>query len=477
MTQADPVLKSVAQFTSSEWKQYPRYRDSGTAWLGNVPEHWDCLPHRAMFQEFLDRGHPDAPMLSVTIGRGVIPQSELLTDSSKKDSSNTDKSKYKFVRPGDLVYNKMRAWQGAIGVSGFSGIVSPAYIVVRPRKPQNTRYFHYLFRTPAFATEAERWSYGITSDQWSLRSEDFKRIYSVRPPLSDQDAIVHFLSHYDRLIHKYIQAKQKQIALLTEQKQAIIQRTVTHGLNPNVRLKPSGVEWLGNIPEHWEVSRCKYLFREVDRRSTTGTEVLLSLRMHQGLVPHTEVSEKPISTAQLVGYKKVRPGEFVMNRMRAAIGMFAVAHMKGLVSPDYAVFIARTDLVPEYYLHLFKTPLICGIFRLESRGLGTGSSGFLRLYSESFGGVAVPVPTPEEQKAIVAIIDRDTAPLSEGIASTEREIALMREYRTALTTDVVTGKIDVREAATMLPVVADESSITDIDFDEIPDEEEVIDAD
>lgn len=157
-------------------KPYPVYKDSGVPWLGEVPEHWEVLPNRALFTEVNERNHPDEQMLSVTITNGVIPQQALLADSSKKDSSNQDKSSYKLARPGDIVYNKMRAWQGAVGVSNYYGIVSPAYVVQRPRNGADARFLHYLLRTLAFAIEAERWSYGITSDMWSLRPEHFKLI-------------------------------------------------------------------------------------------------------------------------------------------------------------------------------------------------------------------------------------------------------------------------------------------------------------
>ena len=183
-------------------KPYSSYKDSGAEWLGDVPEHWDVLPNRASFIEINERNHPEEMMLSVTIKRGVIKQESLLADSSKKDSSNVDKSAYKLVRTGDIVYNKMRAWQGAIGVSKYQGIVSPAYIIQKPLNELSSRYLHYLFRTPSFAKEAERWSYGITSDMWSLRAEHFKLIYSLVPPLPEQTAIVRFLDYIDKRIRK-----------------------------------------------------------------------------------------------------------------------------------------------------------------------------------------------------------------------------------------------------------------------------------
>ena len=237
-------------------KPYPDYKDSGVPWLGEVPKHWEVLPNRALFAEVKERDHPEEQMLSVTITRGVIRQQALLVDSSKKDSSNQDKSAYKLVRPGDIAYNKMRAWQGSVGVSGYQGIVSPAYVVERPRDGTDSRYLHYLLRTPAFSKEAERWSYGITSDMWSLRPEHFKMIYGCLPPLPEQAAIVRFLDHADRRIRRYIRAKQQLIALLEEQKQAFIHQAVTGQIDvrtgkPYQAYKDSRVEWLGRIPQRW----------------------------------------------------------------------------------------------------------------------------------------------------------------------------------------------------------------------------------
>jgi type I restriction enzyme S subunit len=260
-------------------KPYPDYKDSGQAWVGSVPEHWDVLPNRAVFEEVKDRNHPDEEMLSVTITRGVIRQRSLLAETSKKDSSNLNKSAYKLVCPNDIAYNKMRAWQGAIGASKFRGIISPAYVVMRLREKYNPFYFHHLFRTPHFAKEAERWSYGITSDMWSLRPEHFKMIYTPVPPTDEQAAIVKFLDHATRRLNRAIRAKHKVIALLNEQKQVIIHRAVIRGLDPNVPLKASGVPWLGDIPGHWKVRRISWLFEERNERGRPGLPVLIvSLR-------------------------------------------------------------------------------------------------------------------------------------------------------------------------------------------------------
>src|SRR5262249_22675308 len=151
-----------------------------------------------------------------------------------------------------------------------------------------SRYFHHLYRTPNFAKEAERWSYGITSDMWSLRPEHFKMIYSPQPPPEEQAAIVRFLDDANGRIERAIRTKRKLIALLNEQKQAIIHRAVTRGLDPTVPFKPSGIPWLGEIPKHWEILRAKYLFSEVDERSASGDEELLSVSHITGVTPRSE---------------------------------------------------------------------------------------------------------------------------------------------------------------------------------------------
>ena len=162
------------------------------------------------------------------------------------------------------------------------------------------------------------------------------------------------------------------------------------GLRPYADMRATGLGWLPNVPEHWGIQRIKTLLREIDTRSVTGEERLLSLRMIAGLVDHLEVGGKPISAQSLTGYKVIEPGQIVMNRMRAASGLFGIARKRGLVSPDYAVFEQSNPVNSHYLLQLFKLPAMAAIFRSESKGLGTGESGFLRLYTDRFGPIHIP---------------------------------------------------------------------------------------
>ena len=435
---------------------YPEYKDSGQAWLASVPRHWAVLPNRAIFAEVKDRDHPDEQMLSVTITRGIVLQKELLADSTKKDSSRQDKSAYKLVEPHDIAYNKMRAWQGAIAMSDFRGIISPAYIVMRLRGDQNARYFHHLCRTPHFAKEAERWSYGITSDMWSLRPEHFKMIYSTVPPRDEQIAIVRFLDHASGRVDRAILAKKKLIALLNEQKQTIIQRAVTRGLDPTVPLKPSGIPWLGDIPKHWQILRAKYLFREVDERSTNGSEELLSVSHITGVTPRSQKNITMFKARSYIGHKLCCPGDLVVNTMWAWMAALGVSAYTGIVSPAYAVYRPRhaEKFLGHYIDVLLRTkPYVSNII-CHSTGVRASR---LRLYPEEFFRLPIILPPVPEQSRIVENIAAETAHLEASTIHAEREIALLREYRIRLSADVVTGKLDVREAARDLPDTAEEA--------------------
>lgn len=462
-------------------KPYRATKDSGVPWLGDVPQHWAVLPNRASFIEVKERDHPDEQMLSVTITKGVIRQKSLLADSSKKDSSNQDKFAYKLVRPGDIAYNKMRAWQGAVGVSDYQGIVSPAYVVQRPREGVDSRYLHYLLRTPGFAKEAERWSYGITSDMWSLRPEHFKAIYGCVPPLREQAAIVRFLDYVDRRIRRYIRAKQKLIRLLAEQKQAIIHRAVTRGLDPNVRLKPSSVEWLGDVPEHWEVRQIGH-FSAVGNGSTPsrgnaaywagGTYPWLnSSKVNAGAIAASDqfVTEAALRECHL---PRVPPGSVLVaiTGQGKTRGTSAVLTIEATINQHIAFITPRRrdKIAAPKYLQKFLVAAYSELRRMSDDSGSTKGA----LTCEDLRHFRVLLPPTEEQQRIVQWAEDATAEVESALRLAKREIDLLREYRTRLIADVVTGKLDVREATARLPDKVEVTELHDeadapLDSDEI----------
>ena len=454
-----PVIETPAPIAPQRFKRYPTYRPSGVGWLGDVPAHWDVLPARAIFSEVNDRDSAQEQMLSVTIESGVILQQELLQDSSKKDGSRLDRSDYKLVRPGEIAYNKMRAWQGAIGVSDYRGIVSPAYVVQRPRSGSLPGYWHFLLRTPAFAKEAERWSYGITSDMWSLRPEHFKMIYACLPPLDEQRGIVRYLDHGDRRIRRYIEAKEKLMGLLEEEKQAIVNRAVIRGLDPNAPLKPSGVEWLGDVPAHWEVVPLKRVFLSMDygiseAANDTGTIPVLTMgHVKDGHV----VVPRDGGVDSVNRYLLLQEGDLLFNRTNSQELVGKVGLFDGHDSPvTFASYLVRLRALPNHEPEYLNIVLNSTSFLLQARREAIPSLHQCNLNPTRYGRLHIAVPSKEEQQIILRALRQELTSLVNAIAGARRQIDLVQEYRTRLVADVVTGKLDVREAAARLPEGAGE---------------------
>ena len=224
---------------------YPAYRPSGVPWLGDVPAHWQVRRIKTLLRESEERrGQRSLELLSLTRANGLIRQSENTTQTLLA----ADLSMYKVCRPDDIVMNRMQAWSGMFGVPQQEGVVSPDYSVFKLVAAHNVKFFVHLFRIPLLVEQFARNSRGIGSGFNRLYSDDFGNISIAVPPLPEQAAIVRYLDHADARIRRYLDAKRRLIALLEEERQAVVNQAVTRGLDPSVRLKPSGVEWLGDVP-------------------------------------------------------------------------------------------------------------------------------------------------------------------------------------------------------------------------------------
>ncbi|WP_315754817.1 MULTISPECIES: restriction endonuclease subunit S [unclassified Bradyrhizobium] len=446
------MIEGLQPYPASAMKPMVRTNSTNIPWLGSIPSHWRVVRSNGLFAPRTERARPDDEQLAATQAYGVIPQAEFERRAGRKVVRITQHlDKRAHVEPDDFVIS-MRSFQGGLERAWARGCIRSSYVVLRPSTEAGVGYFAHLFKCRDYILALQATSNFIRDGQ-DLNMNNFRLVDLPLPPMDEQAAIARFLDHVNRKIDGFIRAKRKLITLLGEQKQAIIHSAVTRGLDPNAPLKPSGIPWLGDIPRHWEVKRIKHLLKEVDNRSTTGAEPLLSMRMHHGLVVFAEHFTRPPQAASLVGFKIVKPGQFVVNRMQAGNGVIYSSNLAfaGLVSPDYAVFDPIADVNVVYLGELFRSPTVRTKFRSESKGLGTGTSGFLRLYNDRFGAIHISLPPRREQDSILRILGEEHADLNTAIARTEREIALMQEYRTRLTADVVTGKLDVRAAAASLP--------------------------
>ena len=282
---------------------------------------------------------------------------------------------------------------------------------------------------------------------------DFRRIVVLLPSAGEQTAIGRFLDWANGRLERAIRAKRKVIALITEQKQAIIHRAVTRGLDPHVRLKPSGIEWLGEVPKHWDTVRNGQLFTQRKETGFPDLPILeVSLKTGVRIRSFGSSDRKQVMTDRSK-YKRAAKGDLAYNMMRMWQGAVGVTPVDGLVSPAYVIAKPLKEIEPRYFSALFRTDAYMAEVDKYSRGIVKDRN---RLYWEDFKQMPTICPPPNEQLAIADAIDQSTVTMNSGIQRMDREIDLLREYRTRLIADVVTGKLDVREAAERLPAEAEE---------------------
>lgn len=444
---------------------YPEYRESGLPWLGSCPSHWSIRRTKILFRERAQKGFPNEPLLAATQTKGVIRKDDYGT---RTVTASKDLHLLKLVEVGDYVIS-LRSFQGGIEVAHRRGIISPAYTVLKPQKDAESGYFSYFFKSDQFIQSLSLFVTGIREGQ----NIDYSRLSRAElplPPREEQAAIVRYLGWACGRLDRAIRAKRKIIALLNEQKQAIIHRAVTRGLDPKVPLERSGMSWLPEVPTHWRTVRNLSLFAS---RVEAGREKLpvLQVSIRAGVTfDETDQFGRPKRLiADVSKYKLVRLHDLAYNTMRMWQGAVGVSPADGLVSPAYVVLQPRAGSNPFFYNYVFRTPLYMDQVNRYSTGIVSDRN---RLYWDSFKQMPNVEPPAEEQAAIVDFIGRETASLDGEIGRAEREIALLREYRTRLIADVVTGKLDVREAAMRLPGEETQAAEEDFSSDgEIPDDE------
>jgi len=434
---------------------YANYKASIIESIDKIPQHWNYNRFKYIFkfgkglnitkENLTDEGIPCLNYGEVhsKYGFEVDPEIHPLKCVSDK---YLKRSKSSLLNIGDFVFadtSEDIEGSGNFTYLNSTELVFAGYhtVIARPKELVNSRFLAYLIDSIAFRTQIRKKVKGVKV--YSITQAILRDTLLWFPPKIEQTLITNFLDQKTEKIDDTITTKEKQISLLNERKKILIQNSVIRGLDPDVPIQDSGVDWIGDIPAHWSVTKLKFIFQEINERTTTGTEVLFSLRMKKGLVPHNDVSDKHIPAENLIDYKIVEEGQFVMNRMRASIGIFGIAYARGLVSPDYAIFKSTKGIHKEFYLMLFKSTILGTQFRLNSKGLGTGSSGFMRLYTENFGGIKVPLPPEQEQEQIMEFIEVESEKIEKAISLQEQQLDKLKEYKATLINSAVTGKIRV----------------------------------
>lgn len=420
--------------------KYPKYKPSGISWIGEIPDGWKEFRFSSICKEKTIRNKENEELLSVFLDRGVIRFSDV--EKKRTNVTSTDLSKYQLVEVGDFVLNNQQAWRGSVGVSSLRGIVSPAYIILSVSKQLDTDFANYLFRSSPIVALYYCCSKSVGSIQRNLDWQELKSKSIFIPSLPEQKQIVKYLNQKVTLIDNYIVKKRKQIELLNEQKQALVAHIVTRGLNPNAKFKDSGISWIGEIPDEWEVKKIRSLFKESKESSKDGKGTLLSLSQYTGVKPKSECEKTGMFEAEsTVGYNIVHKGQFVMNIMLAWNGSYAVSELDGIISPSYCIFDFIPKCEKKYFDYLLRIKAYSGAFKTKSSGL---IDSRLRLYPVKFYTFPIPIPPLPEQKQIVEYLDKKTKKINSLIENINRQIELLQEYKQRLIADVVTGKVNVQ---------------------------------
>lgn len=426
-------------------ERYKEYKDSGVKWLGEIPSHWELLKSKFLWRETFENsksGKED--LLSVSQYTGVT--------KSMADSRSESLEGYKIVHKDELVINIMLAWLGGLGVSDFEGVVSPAYCTYKLIRNENPKFLHYLYKTPMYLAEFARHSTGVVPSRWRMYTDNFGQVLSLLPPLPEQDAIVRYLDSATSEIDKAIAMQQKMIDLLNERKQIIIQNAVTKGLDENVEMKESGVEFVNEIPHNWSTRRLKF---SAWIRARLGWKGLKASEYVENGYPflsafNIENDHMKWNNLNFINkYRydespeiKLKVGDLLLVKDGAGIGKCAridkLPYGESTANGSLAV-ITSYDMLDYRYLYYF---MVSKSFKDHTELLINGM-GVPHFTQGEMKKIVMPVPPQAEQQQIVTYLDGEMQRFDSAITNCQRQITLLQERKQIIINEVVTGKVRV----------------------------------
>ena len=417
-------------------QQYPKVKDASASWLGSIPSHWDCKKVGSLFSERKVKvSDKDYQPLSVA-KIGVVPQ---LDTAVKTDAGDNRK----LVCAGDFVINSRSDRKGSCGVSELDGSVSLINIVLKPRNEWNHKYVHYLMRCHVFSEEYYRYGRGIVADLWTTRFSEMKNILLPVPPRDEQDQIVRFLDWKVSEINKLINIKHREIKNIDALKRSLVSHVVTRGLVPDVALKDSSVKWLEDIPAHWNTIKLRQILHPVSVKNHPELPLLSVVRERGVIIRDVDDKESNHNYVpdDLSGYKMVKKGQFAMNKMKAWQGSYGVSDYTGIVSPAYFIFDIDFDNL-KYFHYAIRSKVYVNFFAQASDGIRVGQWD---LQMDKMKEIPFIVPPADEQIQIVEYIESALPKYDDANCVLREEIRGLEELKTKLISDVITGKIDVRD--------------------------------
>lgn len=425
--------------------RHTQYKDSGLPWVGEIPAHWQARRNRFLFRE-VDRrsAYGEETHLSMSQVHGLVPSKSL----SRKSLQSENYAGGKLVEEHDLVLNRLKAHLGVFARASQAGVVSPDYTVLRPKGEASVQYCESLFKTPIYIAEFRRRTKGIVEGFWRLYTDDFYNVSALLPPPKEQEQIVTYLRAQDAHIARFIKAKRDLINLLTQQKLRIIDHAVTHGLDASVALKPSGIEWLGDVPKHWSIKPLKRWVRL--NASTLGEKTNPDFEFRYVDIGSVktgrlakELERLRFENAPSRARRVLRRGDTILSTVRTYLKAIWYVNEEGddlIASTGFAVLTPGRQVEPEYLGYVIQSTGF--VNRVTANSIGIA---YPAIAETVLGRFPVVMPsTLEEQRAILDYIRAQSAPLDQAIEQALAEIKLIREYRDRQITEIVTGQLNVQ---------------------------------
>lgn len=429
---------SNVQLAMCNDSQPRKMKYSGVEWIGDIPEDWETSTINSLYSIRNEKvSDSDYPPLSVTM-KGIVPQLETAAKTDAHDSR-------KLVKKGDFAINSRSDRRGSCGISDYDGSVSLINTVLQPREEMNPIYYNWLFHSSRFSDEFYRWGHGIVDDLWTTRWQKMRNITIPSPTLPEQQAIADILDRKCTQIDALIANEEQQIAKLKAYKQSVITETVTKGLDPDVPMKDSGVEWIGEIPEHWNTSRLKnlsYIVRGGSPRPA-GDE-----RYYIGSIPFMKISDitkddniyvydciNSIKEAGLSHTRMVEKGTLLLTNSGATLGVPKITMFRTTFNDGIAAFLnldVRINIIFAYYSLKARTKMF-----LESASMGMGQPN---LNTDIIGNTIITLPSIQEQEEIILYLDQKCEQIDRLIAIKQQKIEKLQQYKKSVIYEYVTGK-------------------------------------
>ncbi len=414
-------------------RRYKAYKDSGVEWSGEIPSHWGCIKIKHLLKERVEKsadgiGEP----LSMSQKFGLIPTSQM----DIVPNAATSYIGAKHTHKGDMVLNKLKAHLGVFALSSYDGLVSPDYAVYYGTGRADMEFLEYLFKTPLYVSEFIKKTTGVAIGFNRLYTDDLFSISAHYPPLNEQHVIVDYLKDKTLKIEQYVSARERERELLDSLKQSEIANVVTKGLNPNVKMKDSGIPWIGEIPEHWTTRKIKFLFKERSEKGYPNEPVLCATQKY-GVIPQSMYENRVVVVNKgLEGLKLVKEGDFVIS-LRSFQGGIEYAHYQGIISAAYTVLSPSDEVNTNYIKYLFKSHPFIELLKTCVTGIREGQNINFDLLRKS----SIMLPPLSEQQAIVSYIDEKLQKIDQYMADLQREIDYLKEFKQRLISDAVTGQL------------------------------------